>query len=358
MREASDWMGSVMWGDMPEKERGEYEAKVRDWRGGEWQRLKRRGEYEAKLRRKNALLYLPDMIKSLKSDEAKELAGELSQNPSEMPRDWTERLKRLPTRDIETLAQIRGMTRERVEGGFFNWLGDMVGGVYNGAHGILSGMGAQEAKIAAMAMGWDGERVNEMINRKLILKAAAEAKRGGVRHELSDVLGDDAFNMAGWLDAKARSGSAQPTRFKVYRGRDALPVLAECTEAEKPSFDRGGTENDKEPFNWEADSVEMFIMPGDGSARQIVVTPAGGVWAAKDGDISWKSGAVVRPSFAEGRWTLSLSLPYASFGGAPKTGDRWKFMIIRNAARDSKFKACGWPVNAHRDFSSAATLLF
>lgn len=189
-------------------------------------------------------------------------------------------------------------------------------------------------------------------------KAAEEAKRGGVRHELSDVLGDDAFNMAGWLDAKARSGSAQPTRFKVYRGRDALHVLAECTEAEKPSFDRGGTENDKEPFNWEADSVEMFIMPGDGAARQIVVTPAGGVWDAKDGDISWNSGAVVRPSFAEGRWTLSLSLPYASFGGAPKTGDRWKFMIIRNAARDSKFKACGWPVNAHRDFSSAATLLF
>ena len=172
VREASDWMGSVMWDTFEEKERAEYEAKVRDWRGGEWQRLKRRSEYEAKLRRKNALLYLPDMIKSLQSDDAKALAGELSQNPSEMPRDWTARLEKLPTRDIETLAQIRGMTREHVEGGFFNWLGDTAIGAYNGAHGLLSGMGAQEAKIAAMAMGWDGEKINEMINRKHALWSA------------------------------------------------------------------------------------------------------------------------------------------------------------------------------------------
>ena len=172
VREASDWMGSVAWDGFSEDERAKYEAAVRDWRGGEWQRLKRRSEYEAKLRRKNALLYLPDMIKSLQSDEAKTLAGELSQNPSEMPANWTERLKKLSTRDIETLAQIRGMTREHVEGGFFNWLGDMAGGVVNGAHGILSGMGAQEAKAAAMAMGWDGERVNEMIRRKHALWSA------------------------------------------------------------------------------------------------------------------------------------------------------------------------------------------
>ena len=172
VRVASDAMGSVLWDDLAENDRGDFEAKVRDWRAGEWQRLKRRGEYEAKLRRKNALLYLPDMIKSLKSDDAKELAGELAQNPSEMPRDWTARLEKLPTRDIETLAQIRGMTREHVEGGFLNWLGDMGIAAYNGAHGILSGMGAQEAKIAAMAMGWDGERVNEMINRKHALWSA------------------------------------------------------------------------------------------------------------------------------------------------------------------------------------------
>ena len=172
VREASDAMGSVMWEDIPEEERGEFEAKVSDWRGGEWQRLKRRGEYEAKLRRKNALLYLPDMIKSLGTDEAKELAGELAQNPSETPDNWTSRLKELPTRDIETLAQIRGMTREHVEGGFFNWLGDMGIAAYNGARGLLAGMGEQEAKVAAMAMGWDGEKVNEMIRRKHALWSA------------------------------------------------------------------------------------------------------------------------------------------------------------------------------------------
>lgn len=173
VREASDRMGSVMWDTFEDKERAECEAKVRDWRGGEWQRLKRRSEYEAKLRRKNALLYLPDMIRSLQSDEAKELAGELAQRPSEIPNNWTARLGKLPTRDIETLAQIRGMTREQTEGGFFNWLGDMGIAAYNGAHGLFSGLGAQGAKYyAAKLMGWNGERVNEMIRRKHALWSA------------------------------------------------------------------------------------------------------------------------------------------------------------------------------------------
>lgn len=33
-------------------------------------------------------------------------------------------------------------------------------------------------------------------------------------------------------------------------------------------------------------------------------------------------------------------------------------MIIRNADKLSGFKSCGWPINAHRDYSSAATLVF
>ena len=173
VREASDAMGSVMWDEIPEKERGEYEAKVRDWRGGEWQRLKRRSEYEAKLRRKNALLYLPDMIKSLQSDEAKALAGELSQNPSEMPDNWTARLEKLPTRDIETLAQIRGMTRDHVEGGFFNWLGDTAIGVYNATRGLAMGPIEQGEKLLAKAWpGIDSEKINEVISRKHALWSA------------------------------------------------------------------------------------------------------------------------------------------------------------------------------------------
>ena len=121
--------------DTPQAERDKYGATIREWRTGEWRKLQRRSEYEAKLRRKNALLYLPDMIKSLKTDEAKTLAGELAQDPSTIPDNWEARLTRLPTHDIETLAQIRGMTREQTEGGFFNWLGDMGIAAYNGALG-------------------------------------------------------------------------------------------------------------------------------------------------------------------------------------------------------------------------------
>ncbi len=186
-------------------------------------------------------------------------------------------------------------------------------------------------------------------------KLAEEARSGGVMHDLKEFR-EDAFNMVPWLKAKAKKGKPQPTRFKVYRGADALYVLAECEERENPAFNRGTAKNDA--HDWGSDSIEFFIDTGDGACRQIAVTPAGGVWDAKEGDIKWNCGARVRPFSEDGKWLLEMSFPYGAFGGKPKTGDRWKFMAIRNAGKDSKFSSCGWPVNAHRDFSSAATLVF
>ena len=87
------------------------------------------------------------------------------------------------------------------------------------------------------------------------------------------------------------------------------------------------------------------------------MTPAGGVWDSANGDIKWSSGAKVRPAFERDRWTLDISIPYEALGTVPKAGDRWKMMIIRNPS-DAKYKACGWPIAAHRDYSSAATLVF
>ena len=191
------------------------------------------------------------------------------------------------------------------------------------------------------------------------LDAARSARTEGESLELKDVREEDGFAATGWLESRSRSGRKfQPTRFKVLRGAKSLHVLAECEEKENPAFDRGSTVNDKNPFNWEAVSIEMFIDTGDGSSRQIVVMPAGGVWDARDGDVSWNSGLVARPAFSKSGWRLEMSIPYARLGGAPKTGDRWKFMIIRNAEAGSKFSSCGWPVNAHRDYSSAAVLKF
>ena len=97
---------------------------------------------------------------------------------------------------------------------------------------------------------------------------------------------------------------------------------------------------------------------GDGHCRQIAVTPAGGVWDACDGDMSWNTGATARPTFEADKWLLDIALPYDALGGKPVTGDRWKFMVIRNDQKGGGFASCGWPIDAHRDFSRAATLAF
>ena len=183
---------------------------------------------------------------------------------------------------------------------------------------------------------------------------AKEAREGGVIHDLREYR-EDAFNMVPWLKAKAKKGKMQPTRFKVYRGADALHVLAECGEKDVAALNRGTSKNDA--HDWGSPTVEFFIDTGDGLCRQIAVTPAGGVWDAKDGDKSWNCGAAVRPAFEADKWTLEIAFPYDAFGGKPKTGDRWKFMVIRNEGKGG-FASCGWPVNAHRDFSSTATLVF
>ena len=184
------------------------------------------------------------------------------------------------------------------------------------------------------------------------------AKKGGVELDLHDIRGDEAFNVTGWLPSKAKAGKSQKTRFKVYRGRDALHLLAECEEKENPDFNRGSVKHDDPFFNWNASSIEMFIDVGDGVSRQIAISPAGGVWDAADGDLKWESKAEARTSFGKDSWTMQIKLPYAQLGAVPDKSSKWKLMIIRNAPEASAFKSCGWPVNAHRDFGSAATVVF
>ena len=131
--------------------------------------------------------------------------------------------------------------------------------------------------------------------------------------------------------------------------------MATCHESD-PEFTEGESENDKQ--TWVTPSIEMFIDCGDGASRQIVVSPAGGVWDAKDGDLGWNSGAKARPSFTKDHWTLTMTLPWEGLGDLPKTGDKWKFMVIRNPRQGAGLGPTGWPKPAHRDFGAAATLVF
>ncbi len=236
----------------------------------------------------------------------------------------------------------------------------------NSARGVADKFLPPEMEKAARAhltAAAEAAKGDERASREIAIDAgcldiwatfAKEAREGGVIYDLKEYT-EDAFNMVPWLKAKAKKENPQPTRFKIYRGTDALHVLAECGEADIAALNRGTTENDA--HKWGSPSIEFFIDIGDGLSRQIAVTPAGGVWDACDMDLSWNTGAIVRPTFEADKWLLDMAFPYAAFGGKPKTGDRWKFMVIRNEQRGG-FASCGWPINAHRDFASAATLVF
>lgn len=186
-----------------------------------------------------------------------------------------------------------------------------------------------------------------------LAEESRKARLGGVILELSTKVGANTLDQCPWLPSKARRGIPQPTRFKICRETKALRVFADCEE-DDPGFERGTDKHDAHT-NWRDESIEIFIDTGNGFCRQIAVTPAGGVWDASDDDLLWDSGAKATPAFSDDRWTLDISIPYESLGGEPRLGDRWDFMVIRNGG---KHASCGWPIDAHRDFSSAATLIF
>ena len=191
---------------------------------------------------------------------------------------------------------------------------------------------------------------------------AKEGRRKAVIHELEVASDGDPFAKAGWLAGMARRGVSQKTRFKIARGETAFHVLAECEEEDMASLNHG-TERNDDPNIWGSGSyIEMFIETADGTRHQIAVSPAGGIWDTRNGDIKWNSGAKTEGVFAADRWTLKIAFPYEALGGTPKAGDRWKLMAIRNVSADPgetpKFASCGWPTAAHGDWGSAATLVF
>ena len=194
------------------------------------------------------------------------------------------------------------------------------------------------------------------------VREAEDAKSNAVVHPLSRTGAADPLAEAGWLEAKARRGRAQPTRLQVARGVDRLFVLAKCADSGMKAFDRGSGKKD-DPNVWGLGAyIEMFIENAVGDRYQLAVSPAGGVWDKRNGDIKWNSSVKAATETSEDGWTMKIELPFADFGGVPKPGDGWKLMVIRNVAIDpgaeAKHSSCGWPVDAHGDWGSAAVLKF
>lgn len=186
-------------------------------------------------------------------------------------------------------------------------------------------------------------------------RLAEEARSGKTTYEMPELYGKGVFDTMGSQRFRPLRHPSQETRIKLYCDRAALHLRVECDE-KTPSFVRGSAERDK--MDWNLQSIELFIDTGDGRKRQIAVSPAGGVWDAMDNDLSWESQTKANVTFSSGRWVMDLDIPFLAFGGAPGNGSKWKFMAIRNAAKDSGLATCGWPVAAHGDFNLAATLEF
>lgn len=214
-------------------------------------------------------------------------------------------------------------------------------------------------KEAEAAVRSDSRAAGEVaIDKEAFLawaRLVEDARSGNTTYEMPELYGKDVFATLSAQRFRPLRHPSQETRIKLYRDRTAMFLQIDCNE-KNPSFDKGLTGHDK--MDWKLQSIELFIDTGDGAKRQLAFSPAGGVWDAKDGDVSWDSGAKVKTDFFAKSWRMRITLPFSGLGGRPANGSKWKFMAIRNADKKSGLSTCGWPVAVHGDFKMAATLEF
>ena len=125
--------------------------------------------------------------------------------------------------------------------------------------------------------------------------------------------------------------AAVQTRAAAFLGRDSLAFVIECLE---PRMDllAAKCQKDDDAAIFADDCLEMFVSPG-GEAKDYYHFATNALGARYDekgrGDAAWGGKWTVHPTKGADRWTVEVSLPFATLGARPQRGSVWWFNICR-----------------------------
>lgn len=182
----------------------------------------------------------------------------------------------------------------------------------------------------------------------------------------SPIRVDGVFDEAAWVlppqvyGFVARNGKAfarVPSTVRLCNTREAL-YFAAYLHDDRPRTVLAAQQGEDEPL-WERESLEIQFKFGTDVPHRFVVGPLGsrydnlGTDAAPDG--RWESSAAIERD----GWTAEISIPFATLGRTPSSGEEWHVNFIRNRVNVlSERSAWAVPENTAQRFPAFGTLAF
>ncbi|MBI2299169.1 MAG: carbohydrate-binding family 9-like protein, partial [Armatimonadetes bacterium] len=165
--------------------------------------------------------------------------------------------------------------------------------------------------------------------------------------------------MTGFADEPGKPAAVQ-TRAAAFLSRDALTFVVECLE---PNLDQlvAKCRQDDAGEVFADDCVEVFVAPNPAAGYFHFATNAVGARFDERGrgDIAWNGKWTAQATRGADRWTVTISLPLATLGGAPRSGAVWWFNVCRQRQPGGLQLSAWSPTRANfHDTSRFAALTF
>ncbi|MFH1006888.1 MAG: sugar-binding protein [Candidatus Latescibacterota bacterium] len=160
-------------------------------------------------------------------------------------------------------------------------------------------------------------------------------------------LGDGAWreapSMGPFIALDGRALATEPTTGYVCYDAEMLYIAADCQESKKDTVWARATCRDGEDIGND-DAVEVFLIRNAEKSEQLhlIVNALGTKYdeqeesRPEDWNGHWETGI----STNGGAWQVEIAIPFADLGGAPKTGDQWRFNL--NRVRQPDMERSGW----------------
>ncbi|MBU0607464.1 MAG: carbohydrate-binding family 9-like protein [Armatimonadetes bacterium] len=166
--------------------------------------------------------------------------------------------------------------------------------------------------------------------------------------------------MTDFIDSADKPAAVQ-TRATAFISRDSLSFVIECLEPKMADLVAKCSKHDDGAI-FADDCVEVFVSPR-GSATEyphFVTNAAGAQWDEKGkGDRKWDTAWTSRATRGADRWTVTITIPLAALGGAPKRGDVWWLNLCRQR-QPAGLQLSAWSPNGSNfhDFSRFGAMVF
>jgi hypothetical protein len=125
----------------------------------------------------------------------------------------------------------------------------------------------------------------------------------------------------GFLRTDKRQFAEAPTEVRLCRTRSHLYVGVTAWEPKMHAMVGGIRSRDGDL--WRQEAFALSLRRASGPRYRFVTNPAGGRQDAENGDAGWEGDWSVQYDRRDKAWRAVLALPFATLGGAPRSGETW-----------------------------------